>query len=105
MAKNAYARELQRRKAELKAASMEVAQEVKDLALNDVMKMAVIALNEEFGLGNERLRRFAIRLYEVSKEFDALAGDEADFDYAREKMNQRIAQIFGDEPVDFHLRY
>ena len=44
-------------------------------------------------------------LYEVTKEWDRLAGPENDIEYAREKVDERIAQIFGSEPVDFRLRY
>lgn len=47
----------------------------------------------------------ADRLYEVTKEWDRLAGPENDVEYARQKVDERIAQIFGSEPVDFRLRY
>lgn len=99
---------LRRRQAEQKRlydVGMDVARQVRNETANDLLKMMVIALNDEFGLGNERLRRLADRLYEVTKEWDRLAGPENDVEYARQKVDERIAQIFGNEPVDFRLRY
>ena len=99
---------LQRKAAEearLRAGVMEAAKFVRQQTADDLLKMMVIALNEELGLGNERLRRVAERLYKVTEEFDKLAGEEEDFDYARDVMNRRLVQIFGDVPAEFRLRY
>ena len=84
---------------------MEVAKEVKQEVASDLMKLMVIAINREFGIGNERLRRLAKTLYDVTKEWDDLAGVENDIEYARAKVDERIHQIFGDDPVDFRIRY
>lgn len=109
-----YAQQLAREKAEKQAfgyeVGMEVSKRVKDEVANDLMKIFVIAANRAWGIGNGRLRRFTEEVYNVSVEFDNYAksandDDDEDFEYARDKLNERIQQIFGDEPVEFRLRY
>lgn len=84
---------------------MEVAKEVKNEVANDLFKIFVIAANNAWGIGNNRLRRFTEEVYKVSCDFDKLAGEESDLEYARDVMDRRIQQIFGEEPVEFRLRY
>ena len=100
MSKNALAKKMHAEKVRI---GMEVAKAVKQEVSEDILKLTVIALNDEFGFGNERLRRLADRLYEVTKDWNEMAQD--DEEYAREKVNQRIAQIFCDQPVEFKMRY
>ena len=109
-----YAQQLAREKAEKQAfgyeVGMEVSKRVKDEVANDLMKIFVIAANRAWGIGNGRLRRFTEEVYNVSVEFDNYAksandDDDDDFEYARDKLNERIQQIFGDEPVEFRLKY
>lgn len=104
-----YAQQLAREKAEKQAwgyeVGMEVGREVKQQTAQDLMKMFVIAANNTWGIGGTRMRRFTEEVYKVSCEFDKLAGEESDLDYARDVMDRRIQQIFGDEPVEFRLKY
>lgn len=104
-----YAQQLAREKAEKQAfgyeVGMEVSKRVKDEVANDLMKIFVIAANNAWGIGNNRMRAFTEEIYKVSCDFDKLLGEEHDYDYARDVMNRRIQQIFGDEPVEFRLKY
>lgn len=104
-----YAQQLARERAEKQAygyeVGMEVGKTVRQQTAQDLMKMFVIAANNKWGIGNKRMREFTDEVYKVSCEFDALAGEENDLDYARDVMDRRIQQIFGDEPVEFRLKY
>lgn len=105
-----YAQQLARERATRIADGLEIKEQVKNIAANDLMKFFVIAANNTWGIGGSRMRRFVDEVYKVSKEFDDLArssdeSEDDDFDYARDVMNERIHQIFGDEPVEFRLRY
>lgn len=59
--------------------------------------MAVIALNEAFGFGGERARRFLEALDKVCNEVEQMAKDNGGY-YARKKMMDRASQITG---IDF----
>jgi len=97
---------LKRREAQRKQmieAGKEIAQVVKEETAEDLLKLVVIALNDEFGLGRDRLKRLADTLHRVTEDWYGMA--EADVQYARVKLDQRIKQIFGDEEVAFRLKY
>ena len=105
-----YAQQLARERATRIADGLEIKEKTKRIAANDLMKFFVIAANNAWGIGGERMRRFVDEVHKVSEEFDALArsvvdDENADFEYARDTMDKRIQQIFGDEPVEFRLRY
>lgn len=105
-----FAQQLMRERATRIADGLEVKEKTKNIAAQDLMKFFVIAANNAWGIGGERMRRFVDEVYKVSQEFDDLARssedeEECDFDYARDVMDRRIQQIFGDEPVEFRLRY
>ena len=56
--------------------------------------MAVIALNEKFGFGGERAKRFMVALQEVAEEGEKMA-EENGGTYAQAKLMQRAGQITG----------
>lgn len=100
-----YAQQLAREKATRIADGIEIAHNVKQEVVDDLLKLVVIAINDEFGIGGTRLRRLADRLHKVTEEWDNMAGEENDFEYAREVVNRRLVQIFGDDPAEFKLKF
>ena len=58
--------------------------------------MAIIALNEAFGFGGERARRFMIAIEEVADEVEAMAKKHGAV-YAKAKLMERASQITGME--------
>ena len=61
-----------------------------------VIWMAVVALNEAFGFGGERAKKFMLALENVANDFEKMA-IEGDGDYAVTKLMQRCEQITGME--------
>ena len=65
-----------------------------DIKTQRFMWMAVIALNEAFGFGGERSKRFLLALEEVANETEALAQKHGAV-YAKTKLMERAGQITG----------
>jgi hypothetical protein len=65
-----------------------------DIKTQRFLWMAVIALNEAFGFGGERAKRFLEALTEVSEEVEEMAKKHGGY-YARKKMMDRASQITG----------
>ena len=65
-----------------------------DIKTQRFLWMAVIALNEAFGFGGERARRFLGELEKVSAEVEQMAKENGGY-YARKKMMDRASQITG----------
>lgn len=65
-----------------------------DIKTQRFMWMAVIALNETFGFGGERAKRFLEALEGVANEVEQLAKENGAI-YAKAKMMQRCEQITG----------
>jgi hypothetical protein len=65
-----------------------------DIKTQRFMWMAVIALNEAFGFGGERAKRFLLALEEVANEAEQMAADSGGI-YARAKLMERAGQITG----------
>lgn len=63
--------------------------------------MAVVALNEEFGFGGERAKRFLVTLQEVAEECERMAQDNGGY-YARQKLMERASQIIGEDITPVH---
>lgn len=63
--------------------------------------MAVIALNEAFGFGGERARKFLTALQEVAEECEKMAAENGGY-YARKKMMDRASQITGIDITPVH---
>lgn len=67
-----------------------------DIKSQRFMWMAVVALNEAFGFGGERAKRFLLALEEVANECAGMAEKHGGY-YAREKLMKRASQITGIE--------
>lgn len=72
-----------------------------DIKLQRFFWMAVIALNEEFGFGGERAKRFMVALQEVAEECEKMAEENGGI-YARAKLMERAGQIMGMEISPVH---
>lgn len=98
MAKNAYL-------AKQRALQNELFKEGFDHGLQWGFDMAIIAMHREFGIGENRAKRFRDRLQEAQDEFhDAvLANDETDV--KRELLDRELRSIYGDLEYDFNERY
>lgn len=65
-----------------------------DIKTQRFLWMAVIALNEAFGFGGERAKKFMLALEEVAKETEERAKRDGK-EYAVAKLMQRCEQITG----------
>lgn len=72
-----------------------------EIKVQRFMWMAVIALNEAFGFGGERAKKFLLALEEVANECEKMAAENGGY-YAREKLMQRASQITGIEITPLH---
>ena len=72
----------------------------------NMMDVCMVALNEEFGFGEERLHRFAEKVQEVYCEYaDIWNADTPDITYAREKMDRVLKRICGKNFLPWDKRY
>lgn len=58
--------------------------------------LAVVSMNDAFGIGKDRLKIWAQKLKENTAEY-ARMSREVDADYANEKLRQRVSQVYGEE--------
>lgn len=65
-----------------------------DIRCQRQLWLCCIAMNEAFGIGPERFKRFAEVLTDLAEEYDRMASETGP-DYANEKMRQRAEQITG----------
>lgn len=72
-----------------------------DIKTQRFLWMAVIALNEAFGFGGERAKKFLTALQEVAEECEKMAHENGGY-YARKKMMDRASQITGIEITPVH---
>jgi hypothetical protein len=72
-----------------------------DIKTQRFLWMAVIALNEAFGFGGERAKRFMLALEEVANEVEEMAKENGGV-YARAKLMERARQITGIEISPIH---
>lgn len=95
MAKNAYLKKLR--------AEREIyADALKQVSMDMALKFALIAMNEELGIGRERAQRVWRRFNALNDEFKRLSADG--YDIAMEKVNKRVQQILGDEMLEVTVR-
>lgn len=95
MAKNAYLKKLR--------AEREIyADALKQVSMDMALKLALIAMNDELGVGRERAQRVWRRFNALNDEFKRLSADG--YDIAMEKVNQRVQQILGDEMLEVTVR-
>lgn len=87
----------------------EVAKSVRDTSISieaDIktqrfLWMAVIALNEAFGFGGERAKRFILALEKVANEAENMARENGGI-YAKAKLMERASQITGIKITPVH---
>lgn len=72
-----------------------------DIKSQRLMWMCVVALNEAFGFGGERSKRFLMELEKVADEVEQMVRDHGGL-YARTKLMERAAQITGMEIRPIH---
>lgn len=72
-----------------------------DIKVERFIWMAVIALNEVFGFGGERAKRFMAALEDVANECETMAKENGGY-YARKKLIERASQIIGVEITPVH---
>ena len=72
-----------------------------DIKIQRFMWMAVVALNEEYGFGGERARKFLLALEKVANECEQMAAENGGY-YARQKLMERAGQITGMEITPVH---
>lgn len=72
-----------------------------DIKTQRFLWMAVIALNEAFGFGGERARKFLEAIQKVAEECEELARKNDGY-YARKKMMDRASQITGIDITPVH---
>lgn len=72
-----------------------------DIKTQRFMWMAVVALNEAFGFGGERAKRFLLALEKVANECQDMAEENGGY-YARQKLMERASQITGIEIKPIH---
>lgn len=65
-----------------------------DIRCQRQLWLCCIAMNEAFGIGPERFKRFAEVLTDLAEEYDRMTTENGS-DYANEKMRQRAEQITG----------
>lgn len=95
MAKNAYLKKLR--------AEREIyADALKQVSMDMALKLTLIAMNDELGIGRERAQRVWQRFNALNDEFKRLSADG--YDIAMEKVNQRVQQILGDEILEVTVR-
>lgn len=72
-----------------------------DIKTQRFLWMAVVALNEAFGFGGERAKRFMLALEKVANECAEMAEQNGGL-YARTKLMERASQITGIEITPVH---
>lgn len=65
-----------------------------DIRCQRQLWMCVVALNEQFGFGAERTRKFFEAMETLAEEYETI-GKEVDAEYANEKLRQRAEQVSG----------
>lgn len=72
-----------------------------DIKTQRFLWMAVIALNEAFGFGGERAKKFLMAPEKVAIECEKMADENGGY-YARTKLMERASQITGMEITPVH---
>lgn len=71
-----------------------------------MMDCSMIALNREFGFGEDRLVRFAKAVHDVYVDFAEIwNSDDPDTEYARAKLDECLKRICGEHFDPWEVRY
>ena len=77
--------------------------------IQQCIDMAMIALNDKFGFGAERLNQFEDTFYEVFKEYAQSTIEDAktdkDINWTKGVMDRKLKQIMGEHFVPWEERY
>lgn len=65
-----------------------------DIRCQRQLWLCCVAMNEAFGIGPDRFKKFAEVLTSIAEEYDAMTTENG-ADYANEKLRQRAEQISG----------
>lgn len=78
-------------------------------AIQQSLDMAVIALHEEFGFGEDRVKQFCNRFHDVFEKYASLciegAKDDRTIEYSKAKLDAALNDICGDDFVEWDKRY
>lgn len=77
--------------------------------IQQCMDMAMIALNDKFGFGAERLDQFETAFYDVFREYATNTIEDAktdkDIEYTKGSLDRKLQQIMGEHFVPWEERY
>lgn len=65
-----------------------------EIACQRVLWIAAVSISDAYGFGAKRLEPYFAKLKENSEEFDRMC-EEADYDYALEKLRQKVETVTG----------
>jgi hypothetical protein len=72
-----------------------------DIKIQRFLWMSVIALNNAFGFGGERAKKYMLELESVANEVETMAKEHGGV-YTRAKLMERASQITGMEITPIH---
>ena len=71
-----------------------------------ITDMSIIALNNAFGFGAERLKKYTDEMLRVYEEYaDIWNSDTIDTEYSRGKLDMKLRQICGEHFEPWEVRY
>lgn len=81
----------------------------RNFTIQQCVDMMMITAHDVFGFGPDRLNRLETSFYEVFKEYARMtlndAKDDAQIEYTKGKLDQKLAQIMGEHFVPWEQRY
>lgn len=72
----------------------------------NMMDLAALVLNEQFGFGADRLEKFNRAMETMHDEFATIwNSDTADTEYSKAVLDRKLKEIYGDRFVPWNERY
>lgn len=99
MSKNGYLAKKQKEKVTREA----YAETFKEIYLDIACKVALVTMNQVFGIGRERAVRFWKAFEDNTEEFSRWAV-EGDYEYAIDRLNKAVEQTLGNEVLSVKLK-
>lgn len=82
---------------------------MRTFTIQQCVDMMMIAANEEYGLGPERLNRLEQTFYDVFREYAKMtlddAKDDKSIEYTKDKLDRKLEQICGEYFKPWEERY
>lgn len=82
---------------------------LRTFTIQQCVDMMMVAANEEYGLGPERLKRLEETFYSVFKEYAEMtiedAKDDKAIEYTKSKLDRKLEQICGEYFKPWEQRY